>query len=86
LKGFAGRSAWVLIILLIIGGIIGSWLGLVVGRAWPELALFNQTEVVGLPPTTLDLQVLSMTFGFVLRLNLFTVVGFILAYLVYRKL
>lgn len=86
MKGYADKGAWVLVILLIIGGIIGSWLGIVLVRVWPALALFNQTEVVGLPPTTLDLQVFSMTFGFVLRLNILTVVGFILAYLVYRKL
>lgn len=86
LKGFTDKNVWVLLILLIIGGIIGSCLGVILARIWPGITLFNPTEMVGLPPTTLDLQVLSITFGFTLSLNLLTVIGFILAYLIYRKM
>ena len=86
MKGHTFRGAGVLVILLVIGGIIGSWLGIVLEKLWPDIGILNQTQVVGLPPTTLDLQVFSLTLGFVLRLNLLTVGGFLLAYLVYRKL
>ncbi|NLC07537.1 MAG: DUF4321 domain-containing protein [Syntrophomonadaceae bacterium] len=86
MRGLSDKSAWILLILLIIGGIIGSWLGVVLVKMWPGLGLLGQTEVIGLPPTTLDLQILSVTFGFALRLNLLTVLGFILAYLIYRRL
>lgn len=85
MRAFEG-NVWILFILLIIGGIIGSWLGIVLVKIWPEFTLLNQMEVVGLPPTTLDMQVLSITFGFALRLNILTVLGFILSYIIYRKL
>jgi hypothetical protein len=66
MRGLSDKSVWILLILLVIGGIIGSWLGVVLVKMWPGFGLLGQTEVIGLPPTTLDLQILSVTFGFAL--------------------
>lgn len=86
LKGQTFRGTGILVILLVAGGIIGSWLGIMLEEFWPGLGMLGQTQVVGLPPTTLDLQVFSVTLGFLLRLNLLSIAGFLLAYWVYRKL
>lgn len=86
---YKGRSSanWpLLLLLLIVGGIIGSALGQLVVKIWPELQIFGQVYSVGLPAFTLDLQVFTFTLGFMLHLSVFTILGFILAYLAYRKL
>ena len=84
-----GRSPanWpVLLLLLVIGGIIGSVLGQLMTKIWPGMQILGQVYSVGLPAFTLDLQVFTFTLGFMLNLSIFTLLGFILAYLAYRKL
>lgn len=76
----------ILLILLILGGIIGGWIGQALIKAWPALISFTQTQSIGIPSFTMNLEVLSFTFGFMLHINAFTLLGFILAYLVYRKM
>ncbi len=86
---YRGRSPanWpVLLILLVIGGIIGSALGQLLTKIWPTLQIFGQVYSVGLPAFTLDLQVFTFTLGFMLKLSIFTLLGFIVAYLAYKKL
>ena len=84
-----GRSSanWpVLLILLVIGGIIGSALGQLLTKIWPVLQIFGRVYNIGLPAFTIDLQVFTFTLGFMLKLSVFTLLGFIVAYLAYRKL
>jgi hypothetical protein len=51
------------------------------------LAPLGHSVVVGLdPPVTVDLRVVTLTLGFVLRLNLATVLGIIAAIFVFRLL
>ena len=86
---YRGRSPanWpVLLLLLVIGGIIGSVLGQLMTKIWPGMQMLGQVYRVGLPAFTLDLQVFTFTLGFMLNLSIFTLLGFILAYLAYRKL
>lgn len=86
---YKSRSAasWpVLLLLLVIGGIIGSALGYLIIKIWPALSILGQVHSIGLPIFTLDLQVFTFSLGFMLNISLFTILGFILAYLAYRKL
>lgn len=76
----------VLVILLIIGGIIGGWLGEALVKLWPALALLGRTQSLGIPGFTLDLQVFTISFSFMLSISAFTLIGFVLAYLVYRRM
>ncbi|NLB51976.1 MAG: DUF4321 domain-containing protein [Syntrophomonadaceae bacterium] len=76
----------VLLLLLVIGGIIGSAIGQLVIKIWPSLNSWGQVYSIGLPEFTLDLQVFTFSLGFMLHVSLFTVLGFILAYLAYRKI
>ncbi|MGE5580022.1 MAG: DUF4321 domain-containing protein [Bacillota bacterium] len=58
----------ILIVALTAGAIVGSILGVALENAAPILA---KGFTVGLqPPTTLDLNVITLTLGFTLRLNL----------------
>ncbi|MBE3518866.1 MAG: DUF4321 domain-containing protein [Firmicutes bacterium] len=61
---------WLLVLLLAAGAIVGSIIGEIVGGTWPNLAILARGFRVGVvPPFTLDLNVLTVTFGFSLHLN-----------------
>jgi len=75
-------SAWVLVLLLIIGGLTGSVLGNALGHLIPWVSTFGN---IGLKPATLDLQFISVTFGMTVELNPLTVLGLIVGYIVYRR-
>ncbi|MDA8097644.1 MAG: DUF4321 domain-containing protein [Clostridia bacterium] len=77
------RNLWILIILMTIGGLAGSVLGQILSPAFPFLANFVD---VGLQPGVLNLLFLTVTFGFTLAIGPLTLLGFLLGYLVYRRL
>lgn len=78
-----------LVVLLILGALVGSLLGEVIRLLFPGGTLeqlFARGVSPGLSPATMDLRVLSITFGFTLRLNLASLLGIALAIFVYRRL
>ena len=77
------RSIFALLLLLLIGSLFGSVIGQVFGSTVPWL---NYGQTIGLKPTTLDLSVLSFTFGFTFKINVAGIIGFFLALLVYSRL
>lgn len=76
----------VLLLLLILGGIVGGWIGNAIINLWPALNILGAEQNIGIPDFTLDLKVFTFTFGFMLNINLFTLIGFVMAYILYRKL
>lgn len=87
----AGRShtypGWaVLLLLIVIGGIIGGWLGETLVKIWPHLNMLGVMHRIGVSAFTMDLHVFTITFGFMLNVNIFTIIGFIVAYLIYKRL
>lgn len=82
------KNVVVLIVLLVIGALIGAVIGKFVGMVFPEgsswRGLFTEQVTAGLHPTTLDLQVLDLTFGFLLKFNLPSVMGIIIAAYIFR--
>ena len=80
-------SDWpILLLLLVFGGIIGGWVGEALIKVWPAVAGLGKTQSIGLPTFTMDLKVFTLHFGFMLNISLFTIIGFILAYLVFKRL
>lgn len=79
------KSPWVLVILLILGGIFGGLVGHVLGTI-PVLAVLQEGRIVGLPITTLDFEVLAVTLGFTFKVNLISLLGFVIAFFIYRQL
>lgn len=78
-----------LIALLIVGALVGALLGEVIRLLFSGgimEQIFSRGVSPGLSPTTLDLRVVSLTFGFTLRLNLASLLGIALALFVYRRL
>jgi hypothetical protein len=76
----------VLLMLLVLGGIIGGWIGQTLTNVWPSLVILGRAQSLGIPSFTLDLQVFTVSFGFMLHISAFTLIGFVLAYLVYRRM
>lgn len=82
-KGFKNYgNTWVLVLLLLIGGLTGSAAG---NALAPVLPWLKAASTIGLRPFTLDLQFLNLTFGFTFALSPLTALGLILGYLVYRR-
>ena len=80
--GKVGKGGWALFSLLLIGGIAGSAVGSMLAPRFPWL---KSATAVGFPPTTLDLNFLHVTFGGSLTIDPVTILGLILAYLVYQR-
>ncbi|HAA08448.1 MAG: DUF4321 domain-containing protein [Syntrophomonadaceae bacterium] len=76
----------VLLMLLVLGGIIGGWIGQTLTNVWPSLVILGRAQSLGIPSFTLDLQVFTVSFGFMLHISAFTLIGFVLAYVVYRRM
>ncbi|BAF58995.1 MAG: DUF4321 domain-containing protein [Pelotomaculum sp.] len=76
-------SIWVLVLLLLVGGLAGSAAGNALAPAVPWL---RAASVIGLEPSTLDLHFFKLTFGFTIALGPLTALGLIIGYLAYRRL
>lgn len=78
------RMTLILLLLagLVIGGFLGEWLG---GN--PTFAFLNYGKTFGLTqPLVLDLNVLKLTFGFTVKFNLASIIGIVIAFIIYRRL
>ncbi|QNB47579.1 DUF4321 domain-containing protein [Thermanaerosceptrum fracticalcis] len=85
MKGYSGgKSPWLLLILLVVGGLIGSLLGTAFGNYLPILN--HNFQTIGLAPTTINLMVITITFGVVLKLNVASIVGFLVALFIYFRM
>ena len=85
-----GDSVVVLLVILILGALIGSVIGEVIATFVPGglvEKLFAKGVDPGLsPPAVLDLKVITVTFGFTVRINLASLLGIGFALLIYKKL
>lgn len=80
------KSPWVLLVLLIAGGIVGNTIGKALFPLLPFLNFLSANARIGFDPVTLNLDVLSLTLGFSMAIGPFAALGIILGYLVYRRL
>jgi len=82
------KNLVVLIVILVIGALIGTVVGKFIGMVIPENSswreIFTDQVTAGLHPTTLDLQVLDLTFGFLLKFNLPSLIGILIAAYIFR--
>jgi hypothetical protein len=82
-----GRNPWtVLAVIVLLGGLLGSVIAeAVVG--YPVVGFLAREVRAGIdPPVTIDLRIISLTLGGIVRLNLAMVLGVIIAVWIYRLL
>ena len=71
---------------LVIGSLLGELLGQLVGAGWVQ-DLLTRGPTIGLTsPATLDLRLLSVTFGITFKVNVVGVLGIVIAALTVRRL
>ena len=86
----AQRGIGLIILVVLAGLVIGSLLGEFLGGLLPAgnaRELLTRGPMIGLmPPATVDLKFLAMTFGLSLKINLVAVAGVVLATVALRRL
>ena len=80
------KSSWVLLLLLLSGIVLGGFIGEMTARV-PGLSWLNFGESFGLnDPLVLNLGILVITFGLSIRITMASIIGVIVAILIYRFL
>ena len=79
------KNIWVFLVFLLSGLVIGGLLGkLASGTSWLWWLSYEQS--FGLEsPLVLDLNVLKLTFGLMVNINVASIIGMILSIFIYRK-
>lgn len=77
------------IILVVLGGLIGSMLGEVIARLLPSvsrvLALDQPLKIGLIQPIQFNLEILSITLGFIIKFNVITILGIIAGIIFYYR-
>jgi len=71
------KNPWIFIFIIILGAIVGSALGHILGIILPQGAVkqvFLKSLSVGIPEFHLNLAIISLVFGLTLNINLVTVI------------
>ncbi|MEM4368305.1 MAG: DUF4321 domain-containing protein [Candidatus Anstonellales archaeon] len=78
------------ILLIIIGTLLGAFIGKAFSKLFPRDSTVKEMLSVeikpGLQPTTVDLGILEITFGALIKLNITAVIGLIITAIIFRKL
>ena len=79
------KNVWILIVFLLAGLVIGGLLGkLASSVSW--LWWLSYEQEFGLEtPVVLDLSILKLTFGLMLKINVASIIGMAVAIFIYRK-
>lgn len=71
---------------VLLGAISGTFVGDILGNGVSVLRFLKNTYNVGMTkPFILDLKFINLTFGVDLNVNIMTIVGIILAIIIYKK-
>lgn len=83
-RGIAGKNYWALFLLLlagiVLGGFIGNLASGVSGLSW-----LNYGQSFGLTnPVVFDIGILVITFGLTIRITIASIIGVLIAIIIYR--
>lgn len=80
-----GKSALSFFLFLFAGIVLGGFLGDLLG-GYPAFSWLAYGKTFGLDAVTLNLSILTLTFGFTVNVNIASLVGICIAVFIYRKL
>lgn len=81
-----GKNIWILILCLLAGLVIGGLLG-DIAKNVDFLWWLSYGQEFGLStPITLNLSVITITFGLLFKINVASIIGMVIALLIYRKI
>lgn len=76
-----------LILLLLICGLVGGAVGETLGDNFDSLIFLKKYFLIGMSnPVTLDLKLISLTFGINFRVNILSLIGMLLGFFIYKKM
>ena len=79
------KNIWILILFILSGIVVGGLLGELASQV-DFLWWLSYGQEFGLSnPITLNLQVITLTFGLMFKINIASIIGMILAIFIYRK-
>ena len=79
------RGKWVIVLFILSGLVIGGLIGNLTGNI-DRLWWLSYGQEFGLQdPLVLDLSVLKLTFGMTIKINIASIIGVVVALLIYRK-
>lgn len=79
------KNVWILIVFILCGIVVGGLLGQLASSV-DFLWWLGYGQEFGIStPITLDLQVITLTFGLMFKINIASIIGMILAIFIYRK-
>ena len=76
----------ILVLMLCVGALGGTLLGEILGSKFKILDFLKQNYMIGTPKNLyFDLKIINFTFGINIYINLMTIIGIILAIIIYKK-
>jgi len=86
MKGSRGKNNWALFLLLLTGIVLGGFIGML-AEGVPALEWLAYGQSFGLEkPIVLNLGILVLTFGMSINITIASIIGMVIAILVYRFL
>lgn len=80
------KNIWILMLFVLCGIVVGGLLGELAAKV-DFLWWLSYGQEFGLAdPITLNLQVITLTFGLMFKINISSIIGMILAIFIYRKI
>ena len=80
------KNGWVLLVMLLSGIVLGGFIGMLTANV-SGLSWLNYGQSFGLEsPIVLDLGRLVLTFGLQIQISIASIIGVVLAIIIYRKL
>ena len=81
-----GKNGWALFLLLLAGVVLGGFIGYLT-EGVPGLSWLAYGQTFGLSsPLTLDIGVLVLTFGLTIKFNIASILGIVIAAIIYHKM
>ncbi len=79
------KNVWILVVFLLSGLVIGGLLGEIALKVdWLEWLSYGQDFGLA-APIELNLRVITITFGLMLKINIASIIGMVLAIFIYKK-
>ena len=83
-RGIAGKNKWALFLLVLIGIVLGGFIGNLIAEV-SGISWLNYSQTFGLnSPVILDIGIMVITFGLSIRITIASVIGVLLAILIYQ--
>lgn len=86
MKGTGSKNAWALFLFMLTGIVLGGFIGML-AEGVPTLSWLGYGQAFGLEdPIVLNLGILVLTFGLSIKITIASIIGVILAIIIYRFL